>query len=191
MHDDIDAELERPLEVRAAECVVGDGKQAFPPGQVDDRFEIDDLEQRIGRRLDPQHARVGPDRCLDGSKVGEIGEADVQASRAAAHAVHQPVGAAIDVVGGDDMRAGVEQFQYVGDRREPRAEGEGGDPAFEVGHRALEGEARRVLAAGVFEPLVYAGALLAIGRRRVDRHHHRAGGRVVALAAVDRPRREG
>ncbi len=87
--------------------------------------------------------------------------------------------AAIDVVRRDDMRAAVEQFETpCAIAARPEREGEGGRAAFQVGDGALEGEARRVLAAGIFEPLVHAGALLAIGRGGVDRHHHRAGGRV-------------
>src|SRR5690606_17980050 len=55
----------------------------------------------------------------------------------------------------------------------------------------LEGEARGVLAARIFEALMHAGAFLREGRCGVDRHHHRARGRVMALAAVDGSRREG
>ena len=79
----------------------------------------------------------------------------------------------------------------VRDRRQPRGEGKAGGAAFQVGHGALEGEARRVLAARIFEALVHAGALLGVGRGRVDRHHDRAGRRVVALAAMDGAGREG
>ena len=76
-------------------------------------------------------------------------------------------------------------------RRQARGEGKAGAAALEVGNGALEGDARRVLAARIFEALVNAGALLGVGRGRVDRHHDRAGRRVMALAAMDGARREG
>ena len=34
-----------------------------------DRREVGELEQRVGRRLDPDHPRVGPDRRLDSVEV--------------------------------------------------------------------------------------------------------------------------
>ena len=62
--------------------------------------------------------------------------------------------------------------------------------AFQRGHAALVGEARRVVAARVLEALVDARRLLDEGRARVDRRHHRARGRVGVLAAVDAVGRE-
>ena len=75
MHDEVDAELERPLDVGAAEGVVGDRDHALAPGERRDALKIDDAQQRVGRRFDPQHLRFGPDRRLDRGEVGEVDEA--------------------------------------------------------------------------------------------------------------------
>ena len=161
MDDDVDAEFQRPLQIGAAEGVVGDRDQAAAPGKRGDAFEVDDAQQRVGRRLDPQHFRLRPDRRLDGGKVGEVDEADLQPGRALAHPFEQPERAAIDVVGGDDVGAAVEQFEHRGDAGEARGEGEAGACRFRGRRCALEGEARGVLAAGILEALVNAGALCA------------------------------
>ena len=39
---------------------------------VGDALEIDELEQRIGRRLDPDQARVRPDRGFERAGIGEV-----------------------------------------------------------------------------------------------------------------------
>ena len=77
------------------------------------------------------------------------------------------------------------------DRGQPGGEGEAGRAAFEIGDAALEGHAGRVLRARVFVALVDARALLRVGRGGVDRHHHRAGGRVGLLAGMDAAGGEG
>ena len=69
---------------------------------------------------------------------------DLQAGRALAHPLEQPERAAIDVVGGDDMGAGVEQFEHGGDRRQARGEGEGRRCRF----RGRRRRARRRSASG-------------------------------------------
>src|SRR5262249_52265157 len=122
---------------------------------------------------------------------GEVDETHVEAGRALAHALQEPERATVDVVGRNDMGAAVEQLEDRADCCETRSEGKAGRTAFQVGHGAFEGEARRVLAAGIFEALVNAGALLAVGRRRVDRYHDSARGWIVALAAMDGAGREG
>ena len=62
MHDEVEAVFQRALDVGAGEGVVG-GKP--PPGRLrdaGDRLEVAELEQRIGRRLDPDELRLGPER---------------------------------------------------------------------------------------------------------------------------------
>src|SRR5262245_53496248 len=85
-------------------------------------------------------------------------------ARAAAHPLHEPVGAAVDVVGRNDVVAALQQLQHGRDPGEAGGEGEAGGAAFEIGDAALEGHARRVVGSAVFVALVYARAFLRVGR---------------------------
>ena len=59
VHDDVEAEFERALHLGAGEGVVGDGPDAALLRDRRDALEIDQLEQRIGRRLDPDERGLG------------------------------------------------------------------------------------------------------------------------------------
>ena len=63
-----------------------------------DRREVDQLEQRVGRRFDPDHPRVGPDRGLELRALAQVDEGELEPGRAPAHALEQPVRAAVEVV---------------------------------------------------------------------------------------------
>ena len=56
MHDDMGAELHRPLQRRAGKGIVDDQPRAGAVRDLGDRFQIDDGERRIGRRLQEQDA---------------------------------------------------------------------------------------------------------------------------------------
>ena len=154
-------------------------------GDRGDALEIDELEQRIGRRLDPDQARVRPDRRFDRIRVGEIEIAHLEAHRALAHPLEQAARAAVEVVDRDDVGAVVEAFERRRNGRKAGREGESRAAAFEIGDAALERHARGVLGARVVVALVHARALLHVSRRGVDRHHDGAGGRVGLLPRVD------
>ena len=114
-----------------------------------DALEIDQLEQRIGRRLDPDQARVragSPLRARSASVRSSIG--DLEPRRALAHALEQAARAAIEIVDRDDVRAVIEAFERGRDRGQAGREGEGRAAAFEIGDAALERHARRILACG-------------------------------------------
>ena len=152
-----------------------------------DRRQVGELEQRIGRRLDPDHAA-----CSGGIAARRLARSvrstklKLEPGAALAHALEQAKGAAVEVVARDDVRAGVEQLEHRRDRRQARGEREACAAALQVGDAALEGEARRVVRAAVVEALVHARARLHVGRGRVDRRHDRAGRRIGRLAGVDR-----
>ena len=112
----------------------------------------------------------------------EIGH--LQPGRALAHALEQTPRAAIEVVDRDDVRAVVETVERGRDRGQPGGKGKGRAAAFEIGDAALERHARRVLGARVVVALVHARALLDVGRGGIDRHHHRAGGRIGLLPGM-------
>ena len=63
MHHDVEAVLERALDIGAGKGVVGGGPDAAALRDRGHAFEVDELQQRIGRRLDPDEPRVRPDRA--------------------------------------------------------------------------------------------------------------------------------
>src|SRR5690606_21765573 len=109
VHDDVGTVLERALQHRRGEGVVGHDQQAVLPGDRADRLQVDDLQGRVGRGFDPHQLRPRRDRGLEGGRVGQVDEAEVQPGAAPAHALEQAVGATVDVVHGDHVVAAVEQ----------------------------------------------------------------------------------
>ena len=75
VHDDVEAQFERTLHERAGEGVVGHRDQAVLARDLRQRGQVGQLEQRVARRLDPQHLGLGPDRRAHRVEVGEIDEA--------------------------------------------------------------------------------------------------------------------
>ena len=69
MHDDVEAVLQRPLHLGAGEGVVGDGEDAALARRRRRRREVGQPQQRVGRRLDPDHPRLRPDRRLERGEV--------------------------------------------------------------------------------------------------------------------------
>ena len=187
MDDHIDPELDRPLGHRGGEGIITDGQNAAPPGEFGHRLEIDDPQQRIGRRLEPDHPRLVAYGFFERLGAGQIGVSEAQPRRAFANIGEQAVGAAVQIVESDHVIAGIEKLQNRGRSRHPRGEGVAGGAAFEIGDAALEGHAGRILAARIFIALVDARALLDVGRSGVDRRHDGAGRRIRRLPGVDRP----
>ena len=58
----VDAPVDRLLAVGRGEGVVDDGQRACRAADVGERAQVHDVEQRVGRRLDPDHAGVGANR---------------------------------------------------------------------------------------------------------------------------------
>ena len=111
MHDEVGAELERTLVGRRRERVVDRHKRVLAPG--DDAFDVDNVEQRVGRALDPDQPRVVGHGALHGIKVGLVDEVERQAP-AAQHLVDQPERAAVQVRRHHDVRSRLAQH---GDQR--------------------------------------------------------------------------
>ena len=59
VHDDVEAELDGTLHPGCGECVVGDADQLVSSGDRRKCVEVDQPQQRIGRRLDEHHSRLG------------------------------------------------------------------------------------------------------------------------------------
>ena len=99
VHDDVEADAP------AAAAPTGEAKvlshterMPAPARQLRDSREIDELQQRIGRRLDPDSAysagSPAPELCVSVRST----KRDLQARRALAHALEEAVAAAIQIV---------------------------------------------------------------------------------------------
>ena len=185
MHDHIGPQLQRLLAPRRGEGVVDDQQQAVRLGDLRQAGDVGQLHQGVGRGLGPDQLRLGRDGRLDGRQVAQVDIGEVQPHRPPPHPLEQPPRAAVQIVPGDDVRAGVQQLQRRRGRRHAAGEAEAVGPALQIGQTGLERLARRVLAAGVFIALVHARAFLGVGRGGVDRGHDRAGGRVRPLARMN------
>ena len=150
-----------------------------------DRGDVDDVEQRVRRRLDPDEpcvgdVRVGVGRELVGRRVREPVALRLVDLR------EHPVRAAVHVVDADDVVARVEQVHDRGRRPDPGRERVAVRGVLERCEALLERRSRRVRAARVVVALVDADGLLRERRRLVDRRRDRARRRVRLLAGVDR-----
>ena len=70
VHDDVRAQAQRLLQVRRGERVVHGQQGAGFAAELRDGGDIQDLQERIGRRLDPH--QLGPG-CNDSDKTGGSG----------------------------------------------------------------------------------------------------------------------
>ena len=121
MHDDVEAELERPLHPGARERVVGDGNDVARAAKLRDRCEIGQLQQRIARRFDPDHFRLGPQRGGQLVDIRHVDERERMPRAALAHPLEQSERAAVQIVAGNDVRAGVEHSSTVAIAAMPEA----------------------------------------------------------------------
>ena len=198
VEDDVRAEDQRPLERRRGERVVDDDERPSAAlghparDRRDDRRDVDDLEMRVRRRLEPdQPGAIGqrlPQRVLAGRHV-HVSRVD---AGAAPDLLEVSVRPAVDVVADDDL---VARAGELGDRRGHRRSRGERDPvgaALERGDRALEALARRVLRARVLVAAARpADPVLGEGRGLVDRRRDGPGQLVGFGAGVDGQRVEG
>jgi len=140
---------------RRRERVVHGAERAVLVGDVGQRVDVVDVHQRVRRRLDPEEFGVRLHRVPDGVVVGGVDEVERQVVLLV-HLREDAVGAAVHVVAGDDVVAGLEQVEHGVDRAHP-----GGERAAELA--ALErGEVRfEVGPGGVSRPGVLVAAVVA------------------------------
>ena len=142
MHNDIEPRVNRSLDPRSSERIVANRNQFPFARDLRNRVKIDQLEQRITRGLDPNHARVWFDCALQIFRVGQIDVGKIKIRRASPNAVEQSKGAAVKIVTGDDMRAAVEQLEHRRHRRQAGCKGEPARPAFQIRNAPLVGKPR-------------------------------------------------
>jgi hypothetical protein len=184
--DGVGAEVERVLEVRRRERVVDDEDGTDRVRRVGCRADVDDVQQRVRRGFDPDHAGplVQPRR-----QIRELGRRHV-VEEVALRLVDlrgHPVDAPVDVRDEDDALSRVDEVHQGRRRAEARGEGGAVLGVLQRRERRLQRRPRRVRDARVVVALVDADRLLHVRRRLVDRRDDRAGRRVRLLTDVDRP----
>ena len=151
VHDDVGAEVERLLEEGGRERVVHDDDRADVVRRCRRGLDVDDVQHRVRRRLDPHDARVVVEMV---AQVRELLRRHVveEIALRLVHLRRHAIDAAVDVGDEDDALAGVDE---VHQRRRGSEAGREGDAVI----RALDARAdlaRDFAAAG--EP----------GRRDID-----------------------
>ena len=102
VHDGIGAELERPLVGGRRERVVDRDERAALAR--DHGLDVDHVQQRVGRALDPDQPRLGSDCALERVEVALVDEVVAQPP-ACEHLVDEPEGAAVQVGRQHDVAA--------------------------------------------------------------------------------------
>jgi hypothetical protein len=131
VHDHVGAERQGPLQVRRGERVVHDEQRPGVMGDLCERGDVGDAQERVGGRLHPDHPGVGPDGGAYGLDAGHRHRVVLQAPSGqdlGDEAVRAPVG----VVGNDDVIA------RLADRPEQRVFGRHSGCEREPAHAALK-----------------------------------------------------
>src|SRR5205814_10200151 len=79
VQDDVGAQRQRLLEVGAGEGVVHHQQRATVVGELGQRGDVGDVEQRVGRRLDPDDPGVVPRHRPGAVDVGQVRHVEPQA----------------------------------------------------------------------------------------------------------------
>ena len=190
VHDRVGAELERALQRRRGERVVDHDLRARRVCDRGHGLDVDDLQQRVRRCLDPHEPRLGTDRAGERVGIGEVARRHLETPRAE-HLGEQAVRAAVHVVGQHHVVAGPQRQQQRRLGGHPAREREPALAAFERGERAARApRASGSPTARVVPHLRVADVVLGVRRGLIDRHVHRAEGGVGILPGVDRARLE-
>ena len=145
---DVRAQLERALEIGGEEGVVHHRDCARALGQRGDAADVRHAHHRVGRRLEVDHFRPLAQLRFHRGGVAEVGQQEADAE-AAENLFQQPVGAAVDVVGDNDLVAALQQREAGRHRGQPACERERAHAAVEQAHFFLQRAAGGVVAAGV------------------------------------------
>ena len=108
--DDVDAELERPLQVGGEERVVGKRNQAGVAGDLAHGRQVDEIEQRIARRLDPDPFGGRRDCFANVLGIAHVDERELK-SPFRVDVGKEPICSAINIVAGNDVVARLEEVE--------------------------------------------------------------------------------
>src|SRR5262249_31805347 len=110
VHHDVGAEVERPLEIRRQERVIDDHEHVGTSrlDGLGHPRDITQFQHRVGRRLDPYHAGPGLQRGDKGVRAARRVDVREVEAHLAEYSLEEPIGSAVQVIGGDDVVAGRE-----------------------------------------------------------------------------------
>ena len=157
----------------------------FLSADLADGFEVRDLEERVGRRLDPDEARIAPDGARHVLWIRRIDVGELQ-TVASEDLVEQPRYPAVNVVRAHHVVTAFQQPQHGIDRGHPGGEGDGVLASVECREAPFEHGARWIRGSGVVEALVAPHLLENIGCALEYGWHDGASARVGRDARADR-----
>src|SRR6185437_6266557 len=176
MQDDVGAEIERVLQIRRGKGVVYT-KEDLLAGLLSPRFgfrgecgDIHDVHQRIRWRLRPDEFRLLIDVRPDSRCILHVHEMEFD-THLFEDLREEPVGAAVHIVGSDDLVAGDEQTQYGIRSRYPATETQAVFAILDMRQRGLESKTRWILRTGILITFVHSRRALHISGCLIDRGH--------------------
>ncbi len=135
--DDVGAMLERSDDDRG-KGVVHDEHDPVPVRHGSNAFEVGDIRVRVAEGLGIDHFGVGPDGSLEGFQIIDIQNGILNTLRGEGVG-DQVVGTAVEVVGGDDVVAVLQDvLQGVGDSGGAGSDRQAGHATLEGGNALLE-----------------------------------------------------
>ena len=164
--------LQRAMDRRRGESVIGDADQVMAARDSGDSAEIRQLQQRVGGRFHPDHARIGADRRFNSRQVVGFHPAHLQTSATAAYVFQQAVSAAIHIIDRHQVTVLIQQLQHGGDGGQPGGERVAARTVFQVGDRRLQRMAGRIPAAGIFIAGMLPRRRLSESGGGINRRHH-------------------
>ncbi len=191
VHDEIGAERERAGQDRGRGGAVHGKESAGGVRDLGGARDVDDVEQGVGGRLDPDDRRLClGNHALEAGRIGaiEMVERDLPVRAEPGEPGERAV---VDRALHDDCLAAPERAEQRRDRGHPRGEHQGVGAAFErAQHRFDLRVARAVVPpVGVGRIEERIGFVASEGGRRLDRRHQAAGRRVDVVAELSQHRR--
>ena len=185
MDDDVGAESDGLLEVRAEKCVVDDQREIALLCDGRNGGQVGNDHRGVRGRFAVDHARGRPDGFFDlfEARRVDIGELKAEVDE---QLRNQAKCSAIERRRQNRVIARPKKTEDCIDRRHAGSEGVSGFSTFEFGQGALKGHAVRVRGARVDVAFVLVQVVEHIGRRLIDRSHDGAGQRIRLLAHVNR-----
>ena len=111
MNYNVETEFDRALDPGTGKRVIGNRDDIFLARNFRDRFEIDQFEEWIARRLDPDHACVWFDLTFEPAGIGQIDIGEIEIGRATPDLFEKTKCAAVKIVANDNMGAAIERIE--------------------------------------------------------------------------------
>ena len=185
MNDNIGSKLKRLLTVRRKKGVIHNGQEAPGLGKQSNRSNIDQIQQRIGRSLNPYRFRLLVDIRQKVGRLLKVHKVHLD-PKMFLNRFHQPRRPAIAVISADDLVAGCKDAEGRGYRRHAGCYRNGCGAPFKGAKIVFERLACRVAAPGIIKSPVFSDILEYKGGTLVNRGHNGAVCLVRAYSGVNR-----